>query len=267
MNRKYSLLIIASVLSLFIVACSNTGSNNNDEPNNNVTTDKELPDKTPIEKENEEEDTNETIHPLLDVEDLSIITLVNKEYSLGEDHAPEDLVTVDVPTVLDNPEVKQLRQPAADALKAMFDKAEAEAIYLHARSGYRSYQTQVQLFQGYTDRNGEEAANRYSARAGQSEHQTGLVMDVTSESVNFQLEAAFGDTEEGRWIREHAHEFGFIIRYPEGKEAITGYIYEPWHLRYLGIDMATAVYESGLTYEEFLEAEGITDEAKPKTSN
>ena len=142
----------------------------------------------------------------------------------------------------------------------MFDQAEQSGIYLHARSGYRSYQTQVQLFQSYADRNGEEAANRYSAKPGHSEHQTGLVMDVTSESVDYQLSESFGETEEGKWLKEHAHEFGFIIRYPEGAEDITGYIYEPWHIRYLGVDMATKVYESGLTYEEFLEEEGLIHE-------
>jgi len=193
-------------------------------------------------------------------QDSTITALVNKQHSLKEDYVPEDLVKVDVPTVLNNPEVNQLRKAAADALKDMFDHAAAKGIKLFARSGYRSYQTQMQLFNNYSAKHGEEAANRYSARAGQSEHQTGLVMDVTSESVNLQLDEKFGETEEGIWLSEHAHRFGFIIRYPKGKENITGYIYEPWHIRYLGIDPATKVYESGLTYEEFVEKEGGGDE-------
>src|SRR5690625_72309 len=193
-------------------------------------------------------------------EDPTITVLVNKEYSLDENYVPDDLVTVDVPTVLENPEINQLRQVAAEALKSMFDKAKESGIHLHARSGYRSYQTQAQLFQNYVERNGEEAANRFSAKPGQSEHQTGLVMDVTSESVNYQLTESFGETDEGKWLSEHAHEFGFIIRYPKGAEDITGYIYEPWHIRFLGVDMATKVFESGLTYEEYLEEEGIIHE-------
>src|SRR5699024_2575641 len=107
----------------------------------------------------------------------------------------------------------------------------------------------------YAERNGIEAANRYSAKPGQSEHQTGLVMDITSESVNFDLSEDFGKTPEGEWVANNAHLFGFIIRYPEGKEDITGYIYEPWHLRYLSPDVATAVFESELTYEEFFAKE------------
>ncbi|PRY82834.1 M15 family metallopeptidase [Alkalibacterium olivapovliticus] len=192
---------------------------------------------------------------LMDPDSLKV--LVNKQYALPEDYEPADLVTVEVPTVLDNPEIRQLRTEAAEALKDMFDAAEEEGIFLHARSGYRSYQTQVQLYNSYVSNHGEEAANRYSAQPGHSEHQTGLGMDVTSESVSYQLTEAFGDTPEGIWVEENSHEFGYIIRYPQGKEDITGYQYEPWHLRYLGQEVATDVFESGLTYEEYLIESGI----------
>ncbi|RUS46160.1 D-alanyl-D-alanine carboxypeptidase family protein [Cohnella sp. AR92] len=188
--------------------------------------------------------------------DDTLVSLVNKKHPLDKAYVPEDLVPVDVPTVLDNPEVNQLRKEAAAALSKMFDAASEDGVKLYARSGYRSYKTQEALFASYSAREGEEAANRYSARAGQSEHQTGLAMDVTSESVSFQLDEAFGETTEGRWLAEHAHEYGFIIRYPQGKEDITGYIYEPWHVRFLGVRLAASVYESGLTYEEFV-GEGI----------
>ncbi|GEK91682.1 M15 family metallopeptidase [Alkalibacterium kapii] len=190
----------------------------------------------------------------------STAVLANKKYSLPEAFIPENLVTVDVPTVLPNPEIKQMRGTAADALKDMFEAAEKEGIILYARSGYRSYDTQVQLFKNYASKHGEEAANKYSARPGESEHQTGLVMDVTSESVNLQITSDFGETEEGQWVKENAHEYGFIIRYPEGKSDITGYIYEPWHLRYLGKELASEVYESGLTYEKYLVERGLNIE-------
>ena len=213
-------------------------------------------------EEGAQTDALENDDPQLDLEDdilnpASIAALVNKQYSLPEDHTPKNLVTVNVPTVLPNPEIKQMRQVAADALKEMFDAAEEEGVILHARSGYRSYETQVQLFRNYASNHGEEAANKYSARAGESEHQTGLVMDITSESVNLQITSDFGETEEGQWVRDNAHTFGFIIRYPEGKSDITGYVYEPWHLRYLGEELATDVYESGLTYEEYLVERGL----------
>lgn len=277
MHNKLKLSISVSLIVLLLTACSNTNNEKNDLEN--PQTEQETPSITPDSGEpetpQESPGDNEPVEPneetpdetnsniLNNILDLSIVTLVNKQNSLTESDVPSDLVTVDVPTVLENPEVNQLRKVAANALKSMFDEAIKDDIYLHARSGYRSYNTQVQLFQSYTDRNGEEAANRYSAKAGQSEHQTGLVMDVTAGSVNFQLSEEFGETAEGTWLREHAHEFGFIIRYPKHKEDITGYIYEPWHIRYLGIEMATKVYESGLTYEELLDKEGIIDEVRP----
>jgi D-alanyl-D-alanine carboxypeptidase len=194
------------------------------------------------------------------IQDLTMIALVNKQNSLDETYVPPDLVTVDVPTALNNPEVNQLRKAAADALKEMFEKAKASGIKLVARSGYRSYQTQVQLFNNYSNKHGEEAANRYSAKAGQSEHQTGLVMDVTSDSVNLQLEERFGETVEGIWLSEHAHEFGFIIRYPKDMESITGYIYEPWHIRYVGVAAAAEIFNSGQILEEYLWTRLTADE-------
>ncbi|REK75007.1 M15 family metallopeptidase [Paenibacillus paeoniae] len=183
--------------------------------------------------------------------DPALAALVNKTHPLQNSYAPDDLVAVDVPTVFKNPEVNQLREDAAKALKQLFDGAEKKGYKLYARSGYRSYETQQALFADYVSREGEAAANRYSAKAGQSEHQTGLAMDVTSDSVSKGLQEAFGETDEGRWLADNAHLYGFIIRYPKGQEGITGYIYEPWHIRYLGIELATKVFESGQTYEEY----------------
>ena len=145
----------------------------------------------------------------------------------------------------------------------MFEDAEEEGIKLYARSGYRSYQTQVSLFNNYAAQHGEEEANKFSAKPGQSEHQTGLVMDVTAQSVGLQLSEELGETDEGIWLAENAHNYGFIIRYPKDKEEITKYVYEPWHIRYIGVDLATLVYNSGLSYEEFVEEEGILEDVTP----
>ncbi len=177
--------------------------------------------------------------------------VVNKERTLPAEYIPENLVTVRVPTCLENEEIKQMRKVAADALFNMFEEAKVEGLELVARSGYRSYKTQTALYNGYVSRHGQDYADKYSALPGQSEHQSGLAMDITAQSSGLQLEDYFGDTEEGMWVSDHAHEYGFIIRYPLGMEDITGYLYEPWHLRYLGVDLATEVYESGLTLEEY----------------
>ncbi len=181
--------------------------------------------------------------------------LINKEHALPEDYIPEDLVIPDVPFPFaeDLPK-KQMREAAAAALEELFQDAKEAELELYAQSGYRSYERQDVIFAANVDAHGEEAANNFSARPGESEHQSGLTMDVTSPAVNFDLVIEFGETEEGQWIKENAADYGFIIRYPEGKEEITMYQYEPWHLRYVGVKAAQEIMSQELTLEEYLEA-------------
>lgn len=113
-------------------------------------------------------------------------------------------------------------------------------------SGYRSYDTQASLYTNYVKRDGKDAADTYSARPGFSEHQTGLAFDVG------QISNSYGETAGGKWLRDHCQEYGFIIRYLKGKEAITGFQYEPWHIRYVGVDHAKTIQEKHLTLEEYL---------------
>lgn len=120
-------------------------------------------------------------------------------------------------------------------------------------SSYRSFDRQTQLYNGYVAQYGQAEADTTSARPGHSEHQTGLAVDVSGTGGACRLDVCFGDTAAGRWIAEHAWEHGFIVRYPEGLEGITGYEYEPWHLRFVGTEISTAMHEQGArTYEEFL---------------
>ncbi|WP_047980972.1 D-alanyl-D-alanine carboxypeptidase family protein [Ornithinibacillus contaminans] len=181
------------------------------------------------------------------------LALVNKQHALPEDYIPSDLVIPDVrfPFVEDVPK-KQMRKVAAEALEKLFADADAEGLDLFAQSGYRSYARQDVLFASYVSVNGEEEANNFSAKPGESEHQTGLSIDVTSPHVNYELVIEFGDTEEGKWLKKHAAKYGFIIRYPEGKEDITEYQYEPWHIRYVGVKAATEIMNRGITLEEYL---------------
>ncbi|KMK77543.1 M15 family metallopeptidase [Alkalihalobacillus pseudalcaliphilus] len=244
-------LISIICFCVLLIACSN----NEPEENQNEINEEHPPEENVHENEGEPDNPtgDGTEIEEQEPEDPSISRLVNKENHLESDYAPTDLVTLEVPTVLEDPEINQLREPAAKALTDMFTAALDNGLVLHARSGYRSYQTQDALFNRYVSQNGEEAANRFSARPGQSEHQTGLAIDITSESVNYLLKEEFGETAEGMWLADHAHTFGFILRFPEDKEDITGYLYEPWHFRYLGQELATDVFNSGLTYEEYLE--------------
>ena len=116
-------------------------------------------------------------------------------------------------------------------------------------SGFRSYSTQKSLYNSYVAKRGQALADTFSARPGHSEHQTGIAFDIGK------VEDSWANTNDYKWLKAHAHEYGFIIRYPEGKQNITGYKFEPWHVRYLGIETATKVYQSGKTLEEYL---GVT---------
>lgn len=226
----------------------------NEDEETSVEPDKE-PEKEP-EEELEEPEQNEPVETPIGItikEPEKIDVLVNKKRNLPSDYEPADLVKLsEVPTVLENPEVNQLRSVAYEALKELFKAASDEEGYiLYARSGYRSYNTQTSLYTSYVDSYGQKAADKYSAKPGQSEHQTGLSIDITCKAMNLKLDDTFADTDEGKWVAENAHRFGYIIRYPKGKEDITGYMYEPWHIRYLGVEVATKVYESGLALEEY----------------
>ncbi len=181
-----------------------------------------------------------------------ITVLVNKNFRLPNDYIPADLVVPDVPfTFKEKLDKRKMRKEAAAALEQMFEAAKLDEIQLAGVSGYRSRATQKSLFNSYVARDGLEAASRYSARPGQSEHQTGLAMDVGSINGKCSAMDCFGGTKEATWVAEHAAEYGFIVRYPEGKESITGYKYEPWHLRFVGVELATEVTDKGMTLEEY----------------
>ena len=124
--------------------------------------------------------------------------------------------------------------------------AKALGLNLSLQSGYRSYETQKSLYNSYVKKHGETLTNTFSAKPGHSEHQTGLAFDVGK------VEDSFANTKESKWLDQNAHLYGFIIRYPKGKQSITGYKYEPWHIRYLGLENAKKVKDSGKTLEEYL---------------
>lgn len=164
------------------------------------------------------------------------ILVANKTYGLPADYDPGF-----------SPE-------AQAAFDEMQEDAAAKGLNLYIASGFRSYEYQTTLYNRYVERSGKEEADRYSARPGYSEHQTGLAIDLNT------IDASFADTDEYEWVKRNCYKYGFIIRYPEGAEEITGYMYEPWHLRYLGRDTARDVYESGLTLEEYLGIDSKYDE-------
>ena len=181
-----------------------------------------------------------------------ILILVNKQNRAPA--VPVTLVKPDVtPTRESVAENIYMRPEAASALEALFEGAAEAGLTLYATSGYRSYSTQKAIFDRKAAERGEQAANRSVAKPGYAEHQTGLAMDIEGETtLGTGLTEAFGESPEGIWVAEHCHEYGFIIRYPKDKTNITGYIYEPWHIRYVGVEAATEITELGVTFEEYI---------------
>lgn len=183
-------------------------------------------------------------------DDGSNLILVNKQYAVTPDFYPYDMVIMDKPIA--TYDGIALKRDAYYAYMDMLADANAAGLDFKVCSGYRSYSTQEYLYFGYIDEIGLEATNLVSAYPGRSEHHTGWAIDITSESMDWQLLESFIDYPEGRWINDHCHEYGFIIRYPANKTHITGYSYEPWHLRYVGVDVATQIMAQGITLEEYL---------------
>lgn len=178
-----------------------------------------------------------------------LLALVSKNTILKSDYVPSGLMPV--PSYMNPSYSMQLRDVALQNLELLFSAAAYDGVNLSIRSAYRSYHTQDGLFKDYALRHGEEEANRFSARPGQSEHQLGTTVDFGGTAVDFS--AAFADTPQGVWLAKNAVCFGFAMSYPEGKEQITGYIFEPWHFRYIGLEEALKWQASGITLVEYLE--------------
>ena len=173
-----------------------------------------------------------------------LLILVNKYNVLDENYKPDDLKKVNS----NYSYWGELREEAADAFLTMAKAASKEGLKLINTSPFRSYELQTKLYEGYSKRDGKAAADRYSARPGFSEHQTGLATDIVTPTSNF---GTFENTKEFTWLKNNAYKYGFILRYKKGMEYITGYMYEPWHYRYVGKEVATFIMEQGICYEEF----------------
>lgn len=179
----------------------------------------------------------------------SLWVIANKTRPLNPlQFAPPDLVNI---VELPNANGQPLRQEAKDALVEMSNAASAQGIQLSITSAYRSYDNQVATYNGFVNRDGQEAADTYSARPGYSEHQTGWTVDL-DDGTGCNLNECFANAPGGQWLAANAADYGFVLRYPFEKTNITGYIPEPWHYRYVGVELAQAMRDSGtVTLEEF----------------
>ena len=191
------------------------------------------------------------------------LLLANKQHPLGATYTPANLCTMDTSLTLYGKEI-QLEANAALAAEALVRELWARGYTdIVVTSGYRSYSYQQSLFHTYVEKEkanhpewsqaeAEACVLTYSARPGTSEHQTGLCVDLISTNY-VSLDESFANNPAYVWLCENAHFFGFILRYPQGKQAIVGYGYEPWHYRFVGVEAATAMHESGQTLEEYLD--------------
>ena len=187
------------------------------------------------EKKKKEESGTKSSNPISSTCPNKIINgliLVNKVYCLTPSYGGENAT-------------------AKNKLNELIGSAKNEGVKFKIISGYRSYNYQKEVYQGWVNSLGQKEADKVSARPGHSEHQTGLAYDLGN-GGSCDLESCFGDTKEGKWLKLNAHKYGFIIRYPKDKVNITGYSYEPWHLRYVGIEHAKSIYEQKISLEEYL---------------
>lgn len=178
--------------------------------------------------------------------------IVNKRHALPETYTPSQLVVppVALREASGSPEM-QLRADVSQPLQSLIAAAKKDGVSLMLVSGFRSYAAQKDIYNRFVSEDGQAKADMYSARPGHSEHQTGLAVDLGYIDRKCELETCFGDTAAGKWIAQHANEYGFVLRYQKNTQNIVGYEYEPWHLRYVGNELAKAVKQSGKTLEEF----------------
>lgn len=220
----------------------------NNETKKNIIDDKELKDNSV-----ENSEGTSTSKDSQNNKSTRDILLVNKSHKLDKDYVPKNLVVpkVKFESSADNL-VKKMDKEAAAALENMFNAAKQDGITLLGVSGYRSYDIQKNLYNSKVRINGKSHADKYSAQPGASEHQTGLAMDMLSIEYS-SLNEGFENTKAFKWLEANAYKYGYILRYPRGKESITGYNYEPWHYRYVGKDASEDITKNKLTLEEYLE--------------
>ncbi len=177
------------------------------------------------------------------------LMLVNKYSALDKDYVPDNLVTIKQDYSWGTYGSQKLNEITWNAFLNMWNMANNEGIYLMVSSSYRSFTEQEEVYNSYASDRGEKYADGIAARPGHSEHQTGLSIDILS--LDSPVRSEFAKSTSYTWLIDNAHKYGFILRYPEDRTEITGYSYESWHYRYVGIDTATYIYENDITFDEY----------------
>ena len=259
-NKIGGILIASLILVIGAIYFTGGGQMSNDnsasmrdnleveESLDNISNDDNLDSKENIDLD---EETAKVVSVVKENED-NLAVLCNKEVMLGENYAPDDLIVPNVPlTYPASYEQSHLREEAGRKLEAMFADAKKEGLEtLYLVSGYRSYKYQYEIFNNSIKNRGREHTEKYMAKPGHSEHQTGLTADISTQSMGFGLEESFENTKEGQWLAQNAHKYGYILRYPRERVETTGYAYEPWHFRYVGKDISEYMFKNKLVLED-----------------
>ena len=263
--KKISIILLSLLLACTLFACGpkDDESNDKDQSQDSVAVSGDDVDDNNTDTDADDQGTSvdSNYNPCLDYglpiptkthtyDNGDKLILVNKQYAITSDFYPTDLVAVD--GSLSTNQGIYFKREAYDAYLKMLADANAQGINFLICSTYRSYSLQESIYFNHVYNYGVEYTNTVSAYPGRSEHHTGWAVDVTSKSMGYDLLESFINYPEGQWINAHCHEYGFIIRYPKDKTHITGYSYEPWHLRYVGVDVATDIMTRGITLEEYL---------------
>lgn len=222
---------------------------NGDENNEDKLSSDYIDDSAESLEEEKEEKFDDEIESLKKL-DREFLVLVNRNNNLNSDYVP-DLRSVNIYYQGSN-DSKKMHPIAAEATEKMFADAKKDGFTLLGISCYRSYWTQKEIFDSNSRSYGQERANRFSAKAGQSDHQTGLAIDIGSNNYR-KLHQNFQFTDDYKWLKDNCYKYGFILRYPEDSFEITGYIYEPWHYRYVGIEHATYIMNNNITLEKYIQ--------------
>lgn len=264
MSKIMSIVLLCLFIGAELTGCSKQKIHAEDLSENQQRMHSELPVKSAHIKKKVMQTSTESNQPysLIEKDKLKIVTqpesltvLINRQNKLPNNYKPADLVDTNIPFIFSQKTEKQeMRKIAAAAIEKLFAGAKKQGINLLGVSAYRSYSVQQAVFNHYVEEDGFQKAKTYSAAPGTSEHETGLAIDVTGENGKCPAENCFANSREAEWLQANAAKYGFIIRYPKGKAAITGYEYEPWHLRYVGKSIAEYIMSRGITLEEYYHA-------------
>ena len=257
-NKKFIIqknIFILLIIGLIVVSVAFISKYINDDKNSTINTvasiNSKSDDATQDNSNSEDNSTSEGMNLTYNDSNNEYLILVNRDHALEENYEPSDLVVPNIPLQTTSNMTAHVRAQVATELENMFNAAKKDNINLIGISGYRSCDYQVTVYNDAVANEGVESANNYVAHPGHSEHQTGLAIDILSSEYS-SLDEGFENTKTFKWMLENSSTYGFILRYPKGKEDITGYSYEPWHLRYVGKDAAKEITEKQLTLEEYL---------------